>query len=172
MKYSIDQIREMLGKISSWPWRANGGDGVYDKHGESIILNTDYNTSGVYERDGCQIKPPPNHTLIVNAPTIISDLLEELEAKNAEMSEIGRKLLRLKWDTAEKAQISNELIDLTLSLREKDLRKQLEEARKALEFYALKSSWSEEYVGGPRLSFTGVEGEGFEVAHKALERMK
>lgn len=79
MKYSIDQIREMLGKISSWPWRANGGDGVYDKHGESIILNTDYNTSGVYERYGCQIKPPPNHTLIVNAPTIISYLLDQLE---------------------------------------------------------------------------------------------
>lgn len=48
----------------------------------------------------------------------------------------------------------------------------LDRAAKALEFYGGKSHWSETYKGGPRLSFSGLEGEGFEAANEAIKEIE
>ena len=50
--------------------------------------------------------------------------------------------------------------------------KMLRRAVEALEFYGHEFSWSEEYIGGPRLNFSGLEGEGFEKAKQALSDLE
>jgi len=47
--------------------------------------------------------------------------------------------------------------------------RQVELMEEALRKYSFTSSWAEEYVGGPRLSFSGEYGEGYEIAKEALE---
>ena len=44
----------------------------------------------------------------------------------------------------------------------------IEHFNRALEFYADKSIWSEEFQGGPRSIISTLEGEGFEVAQEAI----
>jgi hypothetical protein len=53
-----------------------------------------------------------------------------------------------------------------------DLYEKLKAATETLESYALESYWSEEYVGGQRLNFSGMWGEGFELAQTALEEIR
>jgi hypothetical protein len=50
--------------------------------------------------------------------------------------------------------------------------KKLKLAKEVLEKYASNSSWGEEYIGGPRLNFTTMDGEGFEIAKQALEEIE
>lgn len=90
------------------------------------------------------------------APEIISQLVSKVERLQAELissSKMYQDIGDIQSNTITKLKSDNAVM------------------KEVLSFYAYQFHWTEEYVGGPRLNFTGRYGEGYEMAESALKQV-
>lgn len=81
MKHTIESVREMLGKISRWPWETAGLKSRIVGHPDSVaVMKKDQLIDWICHM---QVSGCPNFredaTFIAAAPQIVSDLIEEVE---------------------------------------------------------------------------------------------
>ncbi len=90
MTYTLEEIKEMLAKLSPWPWQqCDYHWGIQDKNGDQIAVWA----------EGHYVETNPNYrstedcahleridrdwNFAINAPQIISDLVNQLEEKQS-----------------------------------------------------------------------------------------